>query len=132
MFFDRPEAGRKAVILQVVFRSARFADAQTGPETSLAECEELARTAAVDLVATVTASRDHPHPRWFIGQGKLSELRERMAATAADLLIVILSPSHAQAMMAANIGAVAFRMAEVPAERYSVAQVNSRNGSAVL
>ena len=88
MFFDRPEAGRKAVILQVVFRSARFADAQTGPETSLAECEELARTAAVDLVATVTASRDHPHPRWFIGQGKLSELRERMAATAADLLIV--------------------------------------------
>jgi hypothetical protein len=31
-------------------------------------------------------------------------------------------------MTAANIGAVAFKMAEVPAERYSVAQVNSRNG----
>lgn len=89
MFFDRPEAGRRAVILHVHFRRAADAGAETiGDEAALAECAELARTAAVNVVDTVTASRDHPHPRWFIGRGKLEELETRMALADADLLIL--------------------------------------------
>ena len=89
MFFDRPEAGRRAVILHVHFRRAADAGAETiGDEAALAECAELARTAAVNVVDTVTASRDHPHPRWFIGRGKLEELETRMAMADADLLIL--------------------------------------------
>jgi GTP-binding protein HflX len=84
LFFDRPEAGRKAVVLQVLFRSPGIPDSGTG----LAECVELARTAGVDVVDTVTASRDQPHPRWYVGEGKLEELKERLRAAEADLLIV--------------------------------------------
>lgn len=89
MFFDRPEAGRKAVVLHVHFRAPAV---QTGELTdaaaAVAECVELARTAAVDVVDTVSATRDHPHPRAFVGSGKLEELRQRMRAADADLLIV--------------------------------------------
>ncbi len=89
MFFDRPEAGRKAVVLHVHFRApaAERADA-IDDDAALAECVELARTAEVDVVDTVTASRDHPHPRAFVGAGKLEELGQRMRKADADLLIV--------------------------------------------
>jgi GTP-binding protein HflX len=90
LFFDRPEAGRKAVVLQIHFRNAAEG-AQTRAErdtSSLNECVELARTAGVDVVETVTAVRDHPHPRWFVGSGKLEELKARLAASEADLVIV--------------------------------------------
>ncbi len=94
MFFDRPEAGRRSVILQVHFRS-RQAKARAGvalstalAPASLDECVELARTAAVDVVDTVTATRDHPHPRWYVGSGKLDELKRRLELANADLLIV--------------------------------------------
>ena len=89
MFFDRPEAGRKAVVLHVHFRAPAAQAAEAiDDESALAECVELARTAEVDVVDTVTASRDHPHPRAFIGSGKLDELGQRMRLAGADLLIV--------------------------------------------
>ncbi|TNF90474.1 MAG: GTPase HflX [Gammaproteobacteria bacterium] len=89
MFFDRPEAGRKAVVLHVHFRaSAAQSDEVIDDASALAECVELARTAEVDVVDTVTATRDHPHPRAFVGSGKLEELRQRMRMADADLLIV--------------------------------------------
>lgn len=87
MFFDRPEAGRQAVVLHVNFRQPVQQGADD-PETSRQECLELSRTAGVEVVDVVTASRDHPHPRWFIGRGKLDELKGRLQSTGADLLIV--------------------------------------------
>ena len=89
MFFDRPEAGRKAVVLHVHFRASAIDAADAiDDDAALAECVELARTAEVDVVDTVTASRDHPHPRAFVGAGKLEELGRRMRLADADLLIV--------------------------------------------
>ncbi len=89
MFFDRPEAGRKAVVLHVHFRAlAAQAPDAIDDEAALAECVELARTAQVDVVETVRATRDHPHPRAFVGSGKLAELRRRMRSNDADLLII--------------------------------------------
>lgn len=93
MFFDRPEAGRKAVVLQVHFkhtsRGQHAAGALAAEErVALDECVELARTAEVAVVDTVSATRDQPHPRSFVGSGKLEELKARLASTGADLLIV--------------------------------------------
>ncbi|HEY5646106.1 MAG TPA: GTPase HflX [Pseudomonadales bacterium] len=93
MFFDRPEAGRKAVVLQVHFKhqthpAAGGRSLATAEEAALEECVELARTAEVEVVDTVTASREQPHPRSFVGPGKLEELKARLAAAGADLLIV--------------------------------------------
>ncbi len=87
MFFDRPDAGRTAVVLHVHFRQATASSALAATD-ALDECIELAATADVAVVETITASRDMPHPRWFIGSGKLEEIRAKLAATGADLLLV--------------------------------------------
>lgn len=87
MFFDRPDAGRTAIVLQVHFRKVAAADSRLA-ENAVDECIELARSAAIDVVETLTATRDMPHPRWFIGTGKLAEIRQALGATGADLLLV--------------------------------------------
>jgi GTPase len=83
LFFERPEAGRRAVLLSVTFKGA--------PEQVLGtadECAELARSAGVDVVVRVGASRTAPHPRWYVGEGKLEELADALAAHDAGLLVV--------------------------------------------
>ena len=87
MFFDRPDAGRTAVVLHVHFRQATASSALAATD-ALDECIELAATADVAVVETITASRDMPHPRWFIGSGKLAEIGAKLAETGADLLLV--------------------------------------------
>jgi len=99
LFFDRPEAGRKAVVLQVQFRLTEVARAEfptVGPAAALAECIELAQTAEIDVLETITASRDHPHPRSYVGEGKVRELAERLGALGADLLIINHEPGPGQ------------------------------------
>jgi GTPase len=83
LFFERPDAGRRAVLLNVHFKG-------TSQQTlgSAEECAELARTAGVEVASVVAASRSAPHPRWFVGEGKLDELEAGLAAGEADLLLV--------------------------------------------
>ncbi|HEX7035291.1 MAG TPA: ribosome rescue GTPase HflX [Pseudomonadales bacterium] len=83
MFFERPEAGRKAVLLQVNLKGADSG----ATHNSAAECAELARTARIDVVGQVTANRPAPDPRWYVGEGKLAELETELAAREADLLL---------------------------------------------
>ena len=110
MFFDRPESGREAIVLHLNFRqrrhsrkdssnlsnkpSSNLSSNQEGKDTyansasSMQECVELAQTASMNVVATITATRDAPHARWFVGKGKLEELKQLLSAHDADLLIV--------------------------------------------
>jgi GTP-binding protein HflX len=53
----------------------------------LRELSELARTAGAVVVETVVQSRERLDPATLVGRGKLDEIRERLAATGADLLI---------------------------------------------
>ncbi|MCZ6641166.1 MAG: GTPase HflX [Gammaproteobacteria bacterium] len=85
MFFERPETGRRAILLQVNFKSDVASFAVTD---SPDECVDLARTAGVDVVEVVTASRTAPHRRSYVGEGKLNELGNRLAELGADLLLV--------------------------------------------
>ncbi len=84
MFFERPEAGRRAVLLHVNF------DRQSPDEPldSVAECVELARSAVIDVATVVTARRPVPHPRWYVGEGKLAEIAAELAEVQASLLLV--------------------------------------------
>src|SRR5687767_1894726 len=47
-------------------------------------------------VATITGSRKDPEPRFFVGSGKAGEIRDRVQADSADLVLVDheLSPSQ--------------------------------------
>jgi GTP-binding protein HflX len=80
MLFERPEAGRRAVLLQVDLRR------QDNPDRE--EFAELARSAEIDVVQVENAKRDAPHPRWFIGSGKVDELKTLLAWADASLLLI--------------------------------------------
>jgi len=89
LFFDRPESGELAVLVHMDFNSENEAE---DPR----EFEELVLSAGGDPVAFVTGSRATPHPKYFIGTGKLEELKQQVRAAGAQLLIFNhnLSPSQ--------------------------------------
>jgi len=86
--FDRAERGDRAVILHPEFRL-------TGPD-SLDEFQELARSAGAEIAGVVTAPRDRPDARYFVGSGKIEELAELVEETGADLVLVSQSLSAVQ------------------------------------
>lgn len=60
------------------------------PRVSDEHLEELARltdTAGGSVVGTLRQRLAHPHPRFYIGEGKAKELGELVAARSADLVI---------------------------------------------
>lgn len=65
-------------------------------EASLAEFEELARSAGAEVAATLIQRRPKPDPATLIGQGKLEEIEAVLASTGADLVLFDhdLSPSQ--------------------------------------
>lgn len=78
--FDRAERGDRAVVLHPVFRF-------TGPE-SLDEYQELARSAGAEVVGVLSAPRDRPDARYYVGKGKIEQLTELVRETEADLVLV--------------------------------------------
>jgi GTP-binding protein HflX len=56
-------------------------------EASLAEFEELARSAGAEISATLIQRRSRPDPATLIGQGKLEEIAGVVASTSADLVL---------------------------------------------
>jgi GTP-binding protein HflX len=63
------------------------ASGDLGFEASLAEFEELARSAGADVVATVVQRRARPDPATLVGHGKLDEIAGVAASTRADLVL---------------------------------------------
>lgn len=80
MFFDRPDSGELAVLVHQELNPPAVAN---DPR----EFEELALSAGADPVALLTGSRSTPNAKFFIGTGKLEELRELVAESGADLVI---------------------------------------------
>ncbi|MEJ8567633.1 ribosome rescue GTPase HflX [Elongatibacter sediminis] len=86
--FDRAERGDRAVILHPEFRL-------TGPE-ALDEFHQLAVSAGAEIAGVVTAPRDRPDARFYVGSGKIEELREAVEQAGADLVLVSHSLSAVQ------------------------------------
>lgn len=65
-------------------------------EESLEELAQLADTAGLVVVGYTVQRLDRPHPATFIGPGKVLEVAEQVAKTAADVVIFDeeLSPRH--------------------------------------
>jgi len=62
----------------------------------LEEFTQLATSAGAVPVATLTARRERPDPKFFVGSGKADEVRDAATATDADLILIdhALSPSQ--------------------------------------
>jgi GTP-binding protein HflX len=56
-------------------------------EEHLAELGQLTDTAGAQVVGTLQQRLDAPHPKYYIGEGKVSELRELVAERRASLVI---------------------------------------------
>ncbi len=92
--FDRPESGERAVLVHI--------NLYAGQE-DLNELKELARSAGAEVVHVLTGSRNTPDPKYFIGTGKLEELKAAIEETEADLVLFnhVLSPSQQRNLEAA-------------------------------
>ena len=89
MFFERPESGEIAVLVQVGYETTR-------DEADAREFEELAISAGAIPADFITASRRLTSPRYLIGTGKLQEVAACIAAHDARLVLFnhTLSPSQ--------------------------------------
>jgi GTPase len=59
----------------------------TEAEEHLEELGRLADTAGAEVVGTLQQRLDSPHPKYYIGEGKVGELRDLIGATEATLVI---------------------------------------------
>lgn len=92
--FDRPESGERAVLVHINLHAG---------QEDLNELKELARSAGADVVHVLTGSRRSPDPKYFIGSGKLAELKAVIEETEADLVLFnhALTPSQERNLEAA-------------------------------
>lgn len=87
--FERPKSGERAVLIH--------AAANRVPElTEREEFAELAASAGAVVVDELLIGKRRPDSRYFIGKGKLEELRDSIEAHSADLVICYASLSPGQ------------------------------------
>ena len=89
MFFERPDSGELAVLVHLDLAS------ENEPEDPR-EFEELVLSAGGDPISLVTGFRKSPHPKYFVGTGKMEELCQAVKDNDAGLVIFNhnLSPSQ--------------------------------------
>jgi len=80
LFFERPESGECAILVHIDL-------ADEADQESPRELEELALSAGADPVAFLTGSRHQPSPKFFLGSGKLDELRQLVQLHQAEVVI---------------------------------------------
>jgi GTP-binding protein HflX len=73
----------RALLVQVIVGRA----GRDVAKDSLEELERLSDTAGAVVVGTLTQNRDAPTPRYFIGEGKLEEIRMACRQAGANLVI---------------------------------------------
>lgn len=85
--FERPDAGERAILVHL--------NLQVGQE-DLDELKELTKSAGAQPIHVITGSRHRPDPKFFVGTGKLEEIKATIHALEADIVIVNhpLSPSQ--------------------------------------
>jgi GTP-binding protein HflX len=79
--FDRPGSGEKAILVCVGLGQAPEPD-------RIEEFTALARSAGAQVLEVLVATRKSPEPRFFVGTGKVDEIKARIAELKADLLVV--------------------------------------------
>ncbi|MDQ7089088.1 MAG: ribosome rescue GTPase HflX [Methylococcales bacterium] len=85
--FDRPDTGERAILVHLKLHA---------DQEDLLELKELAKSAGTDPVYTLTGTRRSPDPRYFMGSGKLEELKADIERYEADIVLFnhALSPSQ--------------------------------------
>ncbi len=87
--FERPQSGERAILVHASPKGAP-------DDIEREEFAELAGSAGAVVVDEIVSARKRPDARYFIGRGKVDELRASIAANDAELVIsgAELSPSQ--------------------------------------
>lgn len=85
-FSNLKETAREKVILVALLVRDRFRDEEK-VERSLDELEELARTAGAKVIDRSWQAKDKPSAKFFIGKGKVDELKSQVEAGGVDTVI---------------------------------------------
>ncbi len=87
--FDRPSSNERAVLVHIDLPAEK-------DQEDISELKELASTAGAESCAVITGSRRAPDARFFVGKGKLDEIRQVVEAEEAGLVLFnhTLSPSQ--------------------------------------
>jgi GTPase len=85
--FDRPDSGQVAILVHLTLQAHH---------EDLHELKELAKSAGTNPVHVVTGSRKSPDAKYFVGTGKLDELKSAVETFSADIVLFnhALSPSQ--------------------------------------
>ncbi|MDG9671117.1 GTPase HflX [Hahella sp. CR1] len=78
--FERPKAGERAVLVHLDMLEEKDRE---DPR----ELTELALSAGAEPVALVTGTRNQPSPRYFVGSGKLEEVRAAVIEHEAEVVL---------------------------------------------
>ena len=76
--FERPDTGERAVLVHLTLHAG---------QEDLYELKELTRSAGAEPVHVLTGSRRSPDARFFIGTGKLEELKCLIESHAANIVL---------------------------------------------
>ncbi|MBF7683840.1 GTPase HflX [Acinetobacter sp. B5B] len=87
-YFDRHEGGERAILVHVNVQILQDLDAE--------EFQLLAQSAGADILEQITAQRQKPDPKLFIGSGKAEEIAQSVQSLEADLVIFDHALSPAQ------------------------------------
>ncbi len=89
MFFERARGGDRAIMVHIDFPEG-------DDREDAAEFVELAGSAGAEPVTLITTRRRAPHPKSFIGSGKVQEIKDAIREYQADVVLFnhALSPSQ--------------------------------------
>lgn len=77
---DLSAGSERAVLVHINFRSTQFNE-------DLDELTELAASSGVHAAVTITCNKNVPNARFFIGEGKLQEIKQAVGQQNADIVI---------------------------------------------
>lgn len=91
LFFERPDAGEKAALVHISFKSEL-----NHQDEDLEEFRLLVDSAGAEAVGFISGSRGAPDPKFFLGSGKLEELKQMIKESDVELVLFNhnLSPSQ--------------------------------------
>lgn len=80
MFFERPDKGERAVLVHPVMMDE-------AEQEDRREFQELVGSAGADEVELVIARRQHPNAKFFVGSGKVEEIRQAVLVHDAEIVL---------------------------------------------
>lgn len=79
MFLDRHDLGRRTLLVHIDQRQSDLATS--------AELAELASSAGLETIGCLSSKRKIPHPKTFVGGGKVDEIASWIAERECDLIV---------------------------------------------